>query len=352
MELGKKIRQLRFKSGLTQEQLAARLGIGPQSVSKWENAVAMPDISALPLLAEIFGVSIDDLFDLTAEQRLNRIENRMDVEEELPQDVFREYEEFLKGQLQEEAHRKRATDLIAYLYWHRMNACARKVGRYAREAVRMAPGEKGCQWMLQQAEGHAIWDWNIANHTAASDFYRELSEANPTLRMPCYYLLDNLIADHRADEAERVLERLRTLEGAKPVINEVYRAYIALARYDAPEADRIIEALLETSPDDSDCLFEAAQYYAGRKCDYPRAIELYERAFRCDPRRPRFQDALMGIADIYQIMGDFQKAAETCDRIIDLLENEWRLTEETELKEAKARKARLLERAQGAAAPL
>ena len=75
MELGKKIKQLRFKAGLTQEQLADRLGIGPQSVSKWENAVAMPDITLLPLLAEVFGVSIDDLFDLTTEQRLNRIEN-------------------------------------------------------------------------------------------------------------------------------------------------------------------------------------------------------------------------------------------------------------------------------------
>ena len=104
MELGKKIRQLRFKAGLTQEQLAEKLGIGPQAVSKWENAVAMPDITTLPLLAEIFGISIDDLFDLTAEQRFNRIENRRDAEEELPQDVFWEYEEFLKVQLNNPQH--------------------------------------------------------------------------------------------------------------------------------------------------------------------------------------------------------------------------------------------------------
>ena len=36
MELGKKIRQLRFKAGLTQENLAEQLGLGPQAVSKWE----------------------------------------------------------------------------------------------------------------------------------------------------------------------------------------------------------------------------------------------------------------------------------------------------------------------------
>ena len=106
MEMGKKIRQLRFKAGLTQEQLAEKLGIGPQSVSKWENAVAMPDITTLPLLAEIFGVSIDDLFDLTSEQRLNRIENSLDITEELPQDLFREYEDLLKAQLDDEQNRQ------------------------------------------------------------------------------------------------------------------------------------------------------------------------------------------------------------------------------------------------------
>ena len=73
MELGEKIRQLRLRAGLTQEQLAGKLGIGAQAVSKWENAAAMPDITLLPVLAETFGVTIDDLFDLTAEQRMNRI---------------------------------------------------------------------------------------------------------------------------------------------------------------------------------------------------------------------------------------------------------------------------------------
>ena len=183
MELGKKIRQLRFKAGLTQEQLAEKLSIGPQSVSKWENAVAMPDITTLPLLAEIFGVSIDELFDLSNEQRLNRIENRMDMEADLPQDVFMEYEAFLKEQISDPRNKKRATELLAYLYWHRMDSYARRTRRYAEEAVRMAPNEKGCQWMLQKAAGHAVWDWNISNHTSAIDFYREIVAANPDSRL-------------------------------------------------------------------------------------------------------------------------------------------------------------------------
>ena len=345
MEMGKKIRQLRFKAGLTQEQLAEKMGVAPQSVSKWENAVAMPDISSLPMLAEIFGISIDDLFDLTAEQRFNRIENRMDAEEELPQDVFREFEDFLKGQLAEGENKKRTTGLIAYLYWHRMNSFAQKASRYARESVRLDPGEKAWQWILNKSEGHAVWDWNLANHAKAIDFYRELVEKDPEIRLPYYYLLDNLIADHRADEAEEVLKRLSALKDTRPVLNEVYRAHIALARYDEKEADRIIEDLVADSGDFA-CLFEAAQYYAG-KCDYDKAIEYYERSFEKETRRPRFQDELMGIAEIWEIRGDYTKAAETYDRIIDLLENEWGLTEETDtsVTAAKKRKARLLAQA-------
>ncbi len=343
MELGKKIRQLRFKASLTQEQLAESVGVSAQAVSKWENSVAMPDIALLPALAEIFGVSIDDLFDLTAEQRLNRIENRMDREDELPQDLFREYEDFLKSQLEDESHQKRARELLAYLYWHRMNASAKKASLYAREAVRNAPGEKVCQWILQKADGHVVWDWNLANHNRAIEFYREIVEADPELRLPYFYLLDNLLADHRADEAELYLERLSKLKDTRPVSNEVYRAYIALARFDEKTADAIIERLEAEHAEDFACLFEAAQYYA-RKCDYDRAIELYERSFEAEKRRPRFTDELMAIADIYRIRGDYEKAAETYDRIIDLLQTEWGMTEEVELREAQREKARLLEK--------
>ena len=345
MELGKKIKQLRFKAGLTQEQLAEKLGIGAQSVSKWENAVAMPDITTLPLLAEVFGVTIDDLFDLTAEQRLNRIENRMDAEEELPADVFLEFESFLKTELSDEKNRKRATELIAYLYWHRMNAEGQKATRYAKEAIIRSPGEKGCQWILGKTGNYAVWDWNINNHSRAIAFYREIAEANPDEALPCMYLIDNLIADHRTDEAERWLDHYSRLKKAHPVMKQVYRAYIALARFDEPSADRIMEELIAEQPENDAVLFEVAQYYA-LKADYDKAVDCYERAFQADPRRPRFQDALMGIADIYEIKGEYRNAAKTYDRIIDLLENEWGLTEETDtsVTVAKKEKARLLQK--------
>lgn len=59
--LGKRIAANRKRLGLTQEQLAERLGITAQAVSKWENDQSCPDISILPTLADIFGISTDVL---------------------------------------------------------------------------------------------------------------------------------------------------------------------------------------------------------------------------------------------------------------------------------------------------
>ena len=52
----------RKKQGLTQEELAQRLGVTNQSVSKWESAQCCPDISLIQKLADIFEISIDELF--------------------------------------------------------------------------------------------------------------------------------------------------------------------------------------------------------------------------------------------------------------------------------------------------
>ena len=59
--LGKRIAALRREKGLKQDELAEAMGISPQAVSKWENDQTCPDISLLPALAKILGVSTDEL---------------------------------------------------------------------------------------------------------------------------------------------------------------------------------------------------------------------------------------------------------------------------------------------------
>ena len=59
--LGKRIASQRKRLGLTQDQLAEQLGITAQAVSKWENDQSCPDITILPKLAQIFGITVDHL---------------------------------------------------------------------------------------------------------------------------------------------------------------------------------------------------------------------------------------------------------------------------------------------------
>ncbi|MBR2382024.1 MAG: helix-turn-helix transcriptional regulator [Clostridia bacterium] len=59
--LGKRIAALRHEKQMKQDELAEKLGISYQAVSKWENDQTCPDISLLPLLAKTLGVSTDEL---------------------------------------------------------------------------------------------------------------------------------------------------------------------------------------------------------------------------------------------------------------------------------------------------
>ena len=61
MTFSEKLMDLRRKSGMSQEQLADRLGVTRQSVSKWESGTAMPELVKLISLSDIFGVSVDYL---------------------------------------------------------------------------------------------------------------------------------------------------------------------------------------------------------------------------------------------------------------------------------------------------
>lgn len=74
MTLGKRIVQQRKKLGLTQEQLAEKLGVTAQAVSKWENDQSCPDISILPRLADIFGVTTDALLGRESERPVYQAE--------------------------------------------------------------------------------------------------------------------------------------------------------------------------------------------------------------------------------------------------------------------------------------
>ena len=59
--LGMRIALLRKQKPMTQEELAEKMGVSSQAVSKWENDVSCPDIQLLPRLARLLGVTVDEL---------------------------------------------------------------------------------------------------------------------------------------------------------------------------------------------------------------------------------------------------------------------------------------------------
>ena len=343
MELGLKIKELRIKHGLTQDDLASKLGVSFQTISKWENLVTMPDVSLLPDISEAFGVTIDELFDLSIEQKMNRIESKMELEEEFKYSEFCEIEEFLKSHMAEDEYKYRSTSLLAYLYTHRLMSDSKKIRKYARQAILLDPTKKECQWMIGKTGNYECWDWNMDNHTEAINFYKEVVNSAPDASLAYYYLIDNLIADHRVDEAQEYLNTLEKLRPNAIVMINAYKAGIALAKYQESEADMIMANLEKEHIEEDGCLFEIAQYYA-KKGQFRKAISYYELSFEKTKRRPRFTDELLSIIDIYDILGDYKKEVETYDRLLDCYKNEWNMSEEVELKDVEERRMKVLEK--------
>lgn len=80
MKLAENIARLRKERGMTQEALAELVGVSPQTISKWENAITWPDVALLPILADVFHVTIDAMYgreqaahNVTQEKAIDRV---------------------------------------------------------------------------------------------------------------------------------------------------------------------------------------------------------------------------------------------------------------------------------------
>ncbi len=345
MELGNKIKNLRLKAGMTQEMLADELGVSFQTISKWENNVCAPDISMLPKLSIYFGVTIDELFDLTTEQRMHRIENMLDMEQELPHNTFVETVDFLQEQLEGECNRARVYNFLAHVYHHRIVSDCDKVDRYARKALVLRPDMKDCQWLFQKAAGATACDWNIRNHHKIITFYKELIAMHPEASRNYLELLDNLLADNRTKEAAEYLKKYEQLEDHAGFQVPIYEGRIALAEHNVVLADQKFKELEERFPQSGSTYFELANYHADR-CEYDKAIFCYEKSFVIDKesgKKPLYTDALWGQAVIYEIQEKYENALKCYDRILQVLEEEFGFTEGEPVRVVMEEKRRLLE---------
>ena len=341
MELGNKIKALRLKAGLTQEKLADELNVSFQTVSKWENNVCAPDISMLPKLSVFFGVTIDELFNLTSAQKLHRIENMLDMEHELPYNTFLETIEFLKEQLDVHEDKGKIYGMIAHVYHHRVVSDCEKVAEYAKKSMREKPEVKNCQWLLDKAEGAVVADWNFANHLKTIRFFTEQVENFPEIARNYLYLMDNLLGDNRTEETKKYLDIYRGLEEHKDYLVPYYEALIAIGEHDIALAEQKIGEIKTSYPENEEAMFVIGDYYASQ-CRYEEAIEYYEKCYELD-EKPRYYDPLHGIALIYEIQGKYENAVNTYDRILENLKEEWNFSEGEPVNVILKEKQRLME---------
>ena len=98
---GESLRRLRKAKGLTQEALAARLGVAFQTVSKWERDESYPDLTMLPTLAAFFGVTADELLAVNTAENERRVAGVIEAYDNHKPDTAKEHLPVLKAALGE-----------------------------------------------------------------------------------------------------------------------------------------------------------------------------------------------------------------------------------------------------------
>jgi len=322
-DIGANIRRLRLGKSMTQEQLARALGLSPQAVSKWENGTTAPDIQLLPEISVLLGATIDELFSLTDDARMTRIDNMLYDVRFLPEDTFREAERYLTEKRADRAMRPRATLLLAQLYIKRGDEYRDLAKPLAREALELAPEVKDAHNAVFDAAGGPAIDWYGANHHELIEYYQAFTARHPKNRRNYLWLMDLLIADGRTEEAREAAERMRQVEHTYHY--ELYMGKICKAACDLPGALNWFRKMTEQYPEEW-LVWAAYGDEMAWLCRYDEAIAAYERAVPLQPK-PRYVDPQETLSDLYELTGDISAAIRMQEKIIELMREDWDETE-------------------------
>ena len=331
MTLGKIIKQLRKETFLSQEQLAAKLNITAQAVSKWENEESYPDILFLPKIAAIFGVKIDELFDYKEDSAYQQIENMLDHERYFTHADFSKAESFLLEQLSTNPNDLHALTVLGDLYHEYAIRLDEKAAAYTKQALALNPDDKSLHNTFHHAMHGGRLDWNVANHTVLIQYYQNFVQEHPTIPRAYLYLLDNLIDDGRLDEAIKVLERRRTV--IQDCFNDFYRLLIYESTNGFQATRKEYDNYLEENQE-WQAYFLVAGRYASHG-EYIKAIALFETSFELQPK-PRYIDHLEAIAQLYLRMYKKNEAKHAYKRELQLLKEEWHQDDSADVQRVKA----------------
>lgn len=318
MQLGNKIRELRLNKSVTQEELAKQMRVSTQCVSKWENNITMPDIQLLPELSVYFGVSIDELFDLTEEAHLTRISHMLENQQIIDKDSFYSTESFLRAKLEDYPQKGIYASVLSELYNHAADGYRKKAEHYAKIAIELEPDNKWNHSLLRMAQQGSILDWNFANHAKRIAYYKDFLKEHPHNERGYLAILPELIADNRLAEAEEIL--LQAAAWLDPVRISVYSGCVHWKKGEHAQARAIWQEMLEQNPNDWLAYACVADCMAQTGC-YEEAIPYYRKSMELQ-NKPRYTDSLICIAQIYEIKHEYPEAIQAWEDVIRLLREE------------------------------
>ena len=322
MEIGKRIKELRTNKGITQETLAGILGVSSQAVSKWETEQAAPDIQLLPEIAVYFGVTLDDLFSLDDEMKFDRIQNMLWDERYISAEEQERAEAWLLGKAGSGYRPSDCYALLADMYNHIAAGNHDKAAEYAWKSLQLEPGTKDALCELSDAMGGYIPDWCVRNHSGLINKLKEYIGTHPDSWKAHLWLLDNLIDDHRFNEAEEYLEGLAAIDSTYRV--PLYRGLLKWHSGQKDEAYGIWAGMEKSFGSDWQVYLSIGDIMAmeGR---YSDAIQYFRKAVDTQ-KAPRFVDGFESMAYVYEIMGDDQSAIKVLEEELEVLANEWDTT--------------------------
>ncbi len=341
MELGNQIKALRQARGVTQETVAETLGVSAQAVSKWETGAAAPDIALLPAISAYFGVSIDELFALSDETKLDRIQNMIWNQREISRADADGAESFLLDMARRQPKSAKPWALLAQLENALSDAHRAKAAEYAKATLERDSEDHDGHSELVGAMGGKVADWCVGNHCKLIDWYKGFLEKNPTCLEGYLWLMDQLMDDFRFDEAEAVLTKMEAVDG-KDFRTQLYRGILtwykgdregAWAIWNATEMAPGKEWVMELSM--GDFLARTGEYEAA-KAHYRRALELQ--------KPPRYTDVTTSIAQLCELQGDWRGAIAAHEEEIAILREDWNTATGEQVDQQRREIARLREK--------
>ena len=275
------VKRLREAKHMSQEQLAKELGITYQSVSKWENNVTIPDVLMLPKIAQVFGITIDELFKPAINVYKNEARKWLSkyTDSHNQDDFYRADLEFRRlmesGNYEDE-------DVIAYgtLFRLHIDYCKKRA--------------------------FELYDSVLAKN---KDENYEITWSNKGMLMAAIGNGEDYVAHF-----EKAVKENSSLANYRLLM----RACFWTQKYDKGLEcyNEILKSFPNLEKEELRCLHsDAGDMFRGLK-RYKEAFEHWEKALSVDGRS---MDPMYSIACCLSDMGEYEKAADAWKRIVDEL---------------------------------